>query len=239
MKKLSLLFSMLLALHGFAQERVLTAGFQVKPMLPVPFLNADNFTRTVDGVTLTMDNNAGYSAGMVIRKGLTKTLSFETGINYVQRNYTLGLSVDSSSFQENSTVRIIGYEIPVLGLVYIRLSDKIFMNAALGLSLDMFPTISVGNISYSGAFEHLAFRSNWMQAGLLANLGWEYRSKEKGIYYLGFSFHRPFTKIYQNQFTVTRPGADLTAVNSLRGSYFTVDLRYFFNEPPERKAKSK
>lgn len=239
MKKLSLVLAVLFCLVGHAQERVLTAGFQLKPMIPVSFLSGDNFSRSIEGVTLTMKNAPGYSAGMVVRKGITKTISFETGINIVQRNFTLGLAVDSSAFEEQSSVRIIGYEIPLLGLVYIRLSERIYMNAALGVSLDMFPSVNVGNNSFSGAFQHLAYRRNWMQVGLLSNLGWEYRSKEKGIYYLGFSFHRPFTQIYQNQFTVFRPGPDLTAVNGLRGSYFTIDLRYFFNEPPERKVKSK
>jgi len=70
---------------------------------------------------------------------------------------------------------------------------------------------------------------------LLANYGFEYRTKEDGYFYFGASFHRPFADIAQTavQFDInTNP----TRINyALSGSYLTLDFRYFFHEDPDRK----
>lgn len=222
--------------HNYAQENVLTFGFSVKPSFFNQVLRSSNFELTKNNVDFTMNKTNGFNAGVVIRKGINKVLSFETGISYTRRNFALSVNSDSASFARDFKFTIIGYEIPALGLAYIRLSDKTFMNAAMGLAVNMFPS-SVGNNSQE--VEHFSLRRSWLNTSFQANLGWEYRTKESGYFYLGASWHRPFVPIYLSEITYRTDLRDTRVLTDLSGEYITIDLRYFFHEEPTRKKKRK
>ncbi len=219
-----------------AQENVITAGFQFKPIFSSKFFNTGDESRQVNGIDFSVSPGSGYCLGMVIRKGFTPTLSLETGINYVRRNYKLNLKVDSLP-EVNSGFKIIGYEIPVQGLVFIQLSDNIFMDVALGLSLDFYPSDILTLGDYWG---HSSDRNNWYSAGVLANVGWEYRTPKSGFFYLGASYHRPFEFIYRSFIRYPNSGVTNTETSfDLQGNYLTFDIRYFFHSDAQRKKKLK
>jgi hypothetical protein len=178
--------------------------------------------------------------GMVIRRGLNKNWSFETGINLVQRNYTLTFDHPILEEKQELDFRFIGYEIPLQGMIYVRLGDHLYMNASGGVSIDLYPTdvqsqVSSRRDTLRFDFFQRTFKNSWVQVALLANYGFEYRTKEDGYFYFGASFHRPFADIAQTavQFDInTNP----TRINyALSGSYLTLDFRYFFHEDPDRK----
>ncbi|MGE3824458.1 MAG: hypothetical protein AB7G44_09535, partial [Bacteroidia bacterium] len=100
-----------------AQERTVTVGLQVKPIFPVKFLKTGPQTVSQNGVDFTITPKLGYSGGMVIRWGFTNTVSLETGINYVKRNYDLDFKTDT--FQGKSDFGVVNYQIPVSALVFI------------------------------------------------------------------------------------------------------------------------
>lgn len=222
---------------GFSQERVLTVGIQAKPLIPSDVITDRTITQFQNNYAFTMTNRPGYSFGMVLRKGFNDRFSFETGINYVSRNFDLTIEDQTGSVvSQDNRFQIIGYEIPMLGLVYVRLSKEIYMNAAFGASIDFFPS-DVGTTSET--IYHISQRRAWFMPSLLANIGWEYRTRNLGYFYLGGSFHRPFTNIY---FTGVRyePEPQLTeSIFQVSGSYLTLDLRYFFHEPPQEKKPKK
>ena len=164
---------------------------------------------------------------MVVRKGITKTISFETGINYVKRVYNLSIIDSSNNFTRDGKFRIIGYEIPLLALVYIRIGEKFYMNNALGFSIDIFPSDVRTVNSYST-------RTSFIIPALLANLGWEYRTDKSGIFYIGASFHRPFSKIMSTKIWYDGNNKTAEVETKLAGSYLTIDFRYFFPETPEK-----
>lgn len=222
-------------LNVYAQKRVLTAGFQFKPIFTANFLNTGPITLDQDTVSFSIKQKFGYCVGMVVRYGITNTVSFETGINYVKRNFDLSVASDTAS--EAGDFGIVGYEIPLKALVFIQLSEQIYMNGATGISLDFYPSDVFTSGDY---YKHLGLRRRLSTPSLLANLGFEYRTKESGYIYLGASFHRPFKDIYtsylQYEPTVQGPKAETL----LSGNYLTVDLRYFFHDVPiERKNKTK
>ena len=131
----------LLLIVGFinptvCQQGVTTIGFQVKPIVPINYFGAGPIDLISDSATINISSKMGYSFGMVIRRGLTKTISIETGINYTRRNFKL---TGTSSFENSSDVGDFGfvsYEIPVQSLVYIRLAEKLYMNASIGLGIN-------------------------------------------------------------------------------------------------------
>lgn len=238
MKKQLLISVFLLATLGLtAQDRVTTFGVQIKPIIPSNLLRTGTTQAFSEGVEYNMNQRVGYAFGGVIRKGLTNWLSLETGINYVRRNFEATVLNSNLSFSDSTRFRIIGYEIPVQGMVFVRLSDQIYMDGAFGVALNMFPS-DVG--SKPDNFYHRTFRNNgnlppglaWMQMGLLTNIGFELRTEDKGYFYVGATYHRPFRYIYDSELYHLNGGVEDRADLQLSGNYLTLDLRYYFHEDP-------
>jgi len=239
MKKISLYslicIMFLYSVSSIAQERTVTVGIQVKPIFPVKFLKTGPQTLSQNGVDFTITPKFGYSGGVVIRWGFTNTISLETGINYVKRNYDLEFKTDT--FTGKSNFGIVNYQIPVNMLVFIRLANRLYMNASAGLSMDMFVSDIRTGANY---FSNYSQRNGVFQAGVLANLGYEYRTEKSGYFYIGASFHRPFREIYNTNLNYLKADNTLeSAAMKLRGNYLTFDLRYFFNPLPISKKEKK
>ncbi|MFN9801402.1 MAG: hypothetical protein ACK54P_15400, partial [Bacteroidota bacterium] len=129
---------------------------------------------------------------------------------------------------------------PLQGLVYVRLGKQLWMNASGGVCLDMYPSdiatsTSVRRDTMVYDFSQDTFRRRWIQVAILANYGFEWRTRKSGFLYLGASFHRPFQEIAYTKSTVTINTNPSSVVYELAGSYLTVDLRYFFHEDPQRR----
>lgn len=225
-----------------AQEKVTTFGIQFKPIIPSNFFGSGPESLSNGEFTADFKPSFGYNFGMVIRQGLTKRLSMETGINMVQRNYHVGFNHPVLDGTEIMKFRLVGYEIPIQALVYVRLGKQLWMNASGGFSFDMYPSnvkvnsgLFVDTLSVD--FDLFTMRRNWIQFALLANYGFEWRTENSGYFYLGASFHRPFTDIGYTAAKVTIDNDPSTLYYGLSGSYLTFDLRYFFHEDPQRKKK--
>ncbi|HNL05437.1 MAG TPA: hypothetical protein PKI54_11410, partial [Bacteroidia bacterium] len=118
----------------FSQKGVATIGFQFKPIFNNDFFRTGSQSATQGTAEVTIQPNSGYCAGMVIRRGFTERLSLETGINYARRNYQI--QVTDSALSHKRNYKFIGYEIPISALVYIRLGQKMYIDASLGNSFD-------------------------------------------------------------------------------------------------------
>ena len=221
-----------------AQERVVTFGVQVKPIIPLGFFDTGDQSESSNGVDFTLSPKTGMSFGMVIRKGFTKSLSLETGINLVSRKYDLTINDADSNFKSNSSFKVSSYEIPLLGLVYVQINDKMFMNVAGGCSFDIYPT-ELRTVGPS--FSNDLVRYEWINVSLLANVGWEYRTAKSGYFYLGASLHKPFSSIFREFIVYDGRGIgnEEAMEFDLSGNYFTIDIRYFFHEDKQKKKKKK
>jgi len=218
-----------------AQEKVVTAGIQFKPIFSSKYFSSGPENVINKGIDFTVTPGSGYCLGMVIRRGFTNTISLEGGINFVKRNYSIDVIDPDSSVNSNSTFSTVGYEVPIQGLVFIQLSDKIFMDVALGFSFDFYPSDVQSSDDY---VVHYSARHSWFSPAMLANLGWEYRTEKSGYFYLGASYHRPFSTTYTSY--VQYQNRDLPypeAKMDLLGNYLTLDIRYFFHSDPEKRKK--
>lgn len=223
-----------------SQENVTTLGVQFKPMVPSKFFGTGAASGQNEQLTVINDPEFGMNLGMVVRRGLTRNWSFETGITFVQRNYKLTFFHPQLTEEVEINYRFIGYEIPIQGMIYVRLGDKLYMNASGGMSLDLYPTDVEGfadtrRDTLRFDFYQQTFRHSWLQAALLANYGFEYRTKDKGYFYFGASFHRPFSEIATTLARMELNTYPTRVIYQLNGSYLTFDFRYFFHEDPERK----
>ncbi len=258
-------------LLGRAQDnentQILTAGVEFRPIFPVDFLKTADQTVANDEFSILVSPKFSFSAGMVIRYGFHERFALETGLSFVQRNYNLtiekdatpGISPDpgSPAYKSETDFTIIGYEHPVKLLVFVQLSEHIFMNAAAGLQLTFFPSdIFTSDENSSGTDQHFKHSSlrlgfdgkpgndGFIHGGAIANLGFEYRTKKAGFFYLGGTYHIPFADVYSSKFGYFEDGYRSAAQEvRLNGSYLTFDVRYFFHSKPlvakERKKKKK
>jgi hypothetical protein len=173
---------------------------------------------------------------MVIRIGFTKSLSLETGINVLKRNNLIRIEDLKYNRKVTDRYTILAYEIPVQGLVYVQLGKQTFMNGSSGISFDILPS---DLFSYNNYYSHLSLRYNWVQLALNANVGFEYRTKKSGYWYIGATLHRPFHALMLSGIQYQYKDIDEIANIAVTGNYLTLDLRYFFNEPPDKTKKKK
>tara|TARA_R110000868_G_scaffold5505_3_gene33073 strand:- start:345 stop:1073 length:729 start_codon:yes stop_codon:yes gene_type:complete len=231
-------FLLFLSSLSIAQERVTTVGIQLKPILSSEIINTGPQSREVENINYSITPRSGYAFGMVIRKGFTKQISLETGINYTRKSFDLRITDDLSSLEIDDQFSYVMYEIPITGLIYVQLGRQLFLNTSFGLAADFLPSDwDSGNSQYY----HRSFRTYWVLPSLLANVGFEYRTEKDGFFYLGFSYKRPFTNITTAKIGIVDDNQQIIKQSSfdILGNYLTVDLRYFFHENPERKFSRK
>ncbi len=219
-----------------AQVGVATVGLQAKPVIPFTFFDPVNQV-SAPSLSGSVELTGGFAFGMVVRAGITKSISLETGINQITRRFDVAIANDTNGYAAADKVRLIGYEVPVLAMVYIRLGEKSWMNNALGFSADFYPSDAERAQEYSRAY---MARKDWVQLGLVANIGVEYRTYKSGWFYLGATYHRPFGDIAQAELTwYDRLNFGTTMLAGIPGSYLTADLRYFFHNDPEKIRRRK
>lgn len=266
MQKPFLLIIMCVAFLGsLAQDnkhpQIITAGIEFRPIFPAGFLKTGDQTVENADYNVLVSPKFGFSAGMTIRYGFHKRFALETGLNFVQRNFDLSVNRDSvglsSSYNSQTDFTIIGYEHPIKLLVFVQLAERFYMNAAAGLQLTFFPsdifTTDKESSPTDQYFKHSSIRlgfdgkpgnDGFIHGGAIANLGWEYRTKKIGFFYLGATYHIPFADIYRSKFQYLEDDYQSEVLGiELNGSYLTFDVRYFFHSKPivkkERKKQKK
>jgi hypothetical protein len=209
-------------------------GIQLRPLIPGDFLGRSELILQQGTFKTTVSQRMGYSFGASVRVGLTDLISLETGISQVKRNYDLSFEyVDSNLFATN-TLSILNYDIPLNALIYIRLSDKIYMNGSLGMSMMISPS-NVGKSSEPSTNGAHRFILEGRRYGrfipeLNANIGFELRTEKNGIFYIGGTGKVPFKAIYQlaGVYEFQSSNQKIIVVGDLIGTYLALDFRYYF-----------
>lgn len=238
MKFALLVVGSLFIIHpGQGQEGETSFGLSVKPMISGSLLNEGLANKSEKGLLVEIPKEFGYSAGMCIRHGFSKRFSIESGIHFVQRNYSFNITDRNYNRAAQYPFRMVGYQVPVLALVYVQLTRQILMDVAFGLSVDMYPSDLA--IIEDNLLAEMR-RRGWVFPALEANIGWEWRTEKAGTFYLGATYHRPFGDIYYVVFEFDGDPSDPLNQEILTdmyfdGNYLTVDLRYFF-KPTRKKA---
>ncbi len=235
---LGLISFCLLQLAVVAQKGQTTLGLQLKPMFASKFFETGPQRFVADSLDATLSQKLGWNTGVVIRKGINDMWSIESGISMVQRNFELQFF--SQRYQVNNVLKykMVGYEIPIQALIYVQLSPKWFINGSGGVALDFYPSnlYKTGSVMkdslYIDAYAK-TFRTRWAMLAATANLGFEYRTKDHGYFYMGASYHRPMGDIALTQLRVESKGAGNDLWMPIGGTYLTLDLRYFVKPDKE------
>lgn len=227
------ILSILLILFSFlsAQKKVLTFGFEVNALVPVKFFQGEDVIEKDSLFTSVIGQKPGYKLGASVRYGFTDQIGLEVGIHYTKRNFEMKMNTDT--LNETDRFGITGFEIPVKGLYFIKFNKQLLMNVGAGFSFDFF----ISNYNTFGEhYKQYTALTPRMNFGVLANLGFEYRLKKKGIIAIESSFHMPLQDIGVTQirfgYTPQSPAFPYTTFSRLNGSYISIGLKYFFEEKP-------
>jgi len=236
-------FIFFISLSAVAQQGENIFGFQFKPIIPNKFIG--EYERNFDSLPVFHSQSkqkVGYSFGMVMRHYFIDNVALETGINFTKRRFNLHYEANDAGFNEvqDLSVGYINYQIPVSALIFIKLSDKLHMNASGGINFDFYPSAisASGLIDIENSFEFRGFRTEWIQFGANANFGFEYRTKKKGAFYLGATYNQPFSNTMQFTMAWKREGANTVVRDLINGSYLTIDFRYFLHVKKDKKKKT-
>ena len=205
-------------------------GFQLRPVFPTNFIGASETTLSKSGFFTTISQRMGYSFGGTVRIGLTKLIALETGINFTERNYDLDITVPDSNVSVADEMSFIEYDVPLNGLVYIKLSEKWYMNASLGAIVTFKPT-NVGVFNSPGGFHtftHTGLTRGKVGIDANANVGFELRTKRKGFFYLGGSARVPFQPVFDLVADYQWQGDIVRVIEEVDGLFLSLDFKYFF-----------
>jgi hypothetical protein len=205
-------------------------GLQVRPVFPTSFIGSRTLSLSKDGFESSITQKMGYSFGGTVRVGLTKLVSLETGINFTERNFDLTMAVPDSNAYATSEMSFIEYDVPLNALFYIQLADSWYMNASIGFAITYKPT-HVGVFNSPGGYH--SFMMTGLTRGKVgidanANIGFEFRTKKKGFFYLGGSARVPFKPLFDLVADYQWQGDIVRTYGEVDGSFLAIDFKYFF-----------
>ncbi len=208
-------------------------GIQVSPIIPTNILEKNNYQFQSDTVNYSINNLTSFSYGVEIRHYFTYKFAINTGILYTKRNINVNYESQHTIHNNNLTdtnftrdLKFIAFEIPIKLSGYVRLTEDVYMSIAGGLNINFYPShIRVDNVYMQriGTFGWMFF-----QAGFSANLGWEYRTPNSGIFYLGAGYQTRLDDMASIMFFEKETIHKANYFHNISGSYFSIDLKYFF-----------
>lgn len=221
------------------QKVFVTAGPELSLTIPTQF--GSDHSRLASDTLFSVSPLFRFRFGLGLRLDFSAIFSFQTGIYYISRRNEISIGKTSGTNQQfdqiyyQQGINYIGYEIPLMALVYARLGERTFLNNALGISLDFFPS-SAQRSNPEEEFTLYIGRNSWFVPSLKASVGFECRTNHSGYLYFGGNFHQPIVAladIFIERTGPTGPIGFQTQVIPMSGTYFSLDFKYFF--PPGKK----
>ena len=225
---------LLVSLTSLAQEKTdklpTYFGLQVRPVFPTKFIGDKITTLSGDGFESSITQRLGFGFGGTVRASITKLIAFESGINFTQRHFDLTVALPDSNVFAEKSMTFIEYDVPINVLIYIQLSDNVYMNASLGATVSYKPTdtwvqLRPGN---NHQFDLYAVRNKSVGLDLNANFGFEYRTQKSGFFYVGGSARVPFAPLFTYAAFYNYDANTNLLQGDVDGSFLTIDFKYFF-----------
>ncbi len=205
-------------------------ALEFRPIIANSYFGTTSLSLVNDTFSATLRQNYGYSLGGMIRRSYTDQLSVETGINYVIRNFDVQVSVPDSNIYGTNDFSFTSFELPLKGLVFIKLSEAWYSNVGLGLA-GVYKASNVGVLTNPGGkhqFGTAGIVERKFSLDVRAQFGFEYRTKRKGYYYLGGSASVGTSNMFIFLAAYGYDNKKSFQAASVKPGYFSIDLRYYF-----------
>ena len=226
---LCLLMLICLISNGQSNNNEKQFGFEIGSIVPINYFGAGPLNLKDEHSTIILSSKIGYHFGMVMKTNYGEKFSFESGINFLRRNFKL---IGSSNFNgipmnDTSDFGYISYGLPFKGMVYIQLSKGMFLNTSVGTSLDFYASTVMSNGTYT---QNLSERARWINGSVLADLGVEWRNDINGVFFFGAGVNIPISSIAVTKlkfFYDSSTNPDRYEEVFLRGNFFNVKIKYY------------
>lgn len=205
-------------------------GINYKAIIPNNLVGSKTLSLSEQEFATTCEQKTGYLLGATVRAGITKLIAFETGINLIHRNFHIDMSVADSNLYDETDLALLSYDIPLNCLIYIQLSKSWYANTSLGFALSYKPSMIQGVNGLDGGhiFTHLGATQRKFSVDFNSNIGFEFRSKKSGFFYLGGSVQIPLEPLFILAGQYRNQGYSLLTYGNINGSFLSIDLKYFF-----------
>jgi hypothetical protein len=216
-------------------------GIVASPVIPNNFIGAVH-TEMLDStgsMTTDFHNKWGYTFGATIRIGLSKSISLETGISQVRRVYNVSVSIPDSNIYDSQKLAFVNYDIPLNALFYVKMTEKWYADASLGVSITHYPSDVQDSMlpAPKKAIFIQGRRTNSSYFAFNAGIGFEYRTEKAGTFFLGFGAKVPLKPPLFGVSILRQSGTavQLNSYKPLSAGYFTIDFRYFIPNSKKKK----
>ena len=221
-------------------EKNRQVGFLVGSLIPINYFGVGSLELSENNSSISINNELGYSFGMLLKTDYSKKISLETGIVFCQRNFNLigESSSQASSLRDTSSFGYVNYSSPIQGIVYVQLSKYLFMRNSIGFNIDYYAS-AVASKGMNSIIHHHSERARWINGSLSGELGIEKRSSKIGVFYLGAEVNIPISSIAVTRlrFYYDDQLYDSYEPKELRGNFFGIKLKYYL--PVEMESEKK
>jgi hypothetical protein len=206
-------------------------GFQGKVLLPNNFISSKTVNMINQSFEVNMTETNGVAYGAIIRKTYNEKFSIETGLNYYFRNFSFVSTVKDSNASATGNFTFTNFEVPLYGFVFIKLSNEVYANTALGLNFNYKPSaVESAEIANNQKFTNRGIPLSSFGLDVAAQFGFEYRTRRSGMFYLGGNVKVPLTPLFNILSIYQKGGNAIKMAGKYQGSLFSIDLRYYFPE---------
>lgn len=233
-RKITIFLFLWLLINGLsAQDRKVTFGLQIEPLIPSNLIRSGEVQAFSQGVQFDISPRPGYAYGAHLSFRLSEKMALETGINYLIRDYRI--TATEEDFQTDLQFTADNFEIPLTFNYFIRLGERLYIDQSLGFSFQFLPgefqtrayeEKPTGGYVYD--FSQISIRNYWVMPVFRGGFGFEYRTENSGWFYVG-PVYRLFSTLYQTRILYTHEPVNINDLTiDLKGDYFSVVFRYIF-----------
>ncbi|MBN2669321.1 MAG: outer membrane beta-barrel protein [Bacteroidales bacterium] len=217
-------------------------GLSISPVLAGNTLENNNYNFQSDTIAYSITHKISYSFGAEIRHYFTYRFALNSGIYYTKRNIQADFSSQHSpgyykpdtAYTEN--LKFVAFEIPLVASGYVRLGKDVYMSINGGFNLNFYPSdIKSGYVGMQRLpvkiFGKDYININFFQLGFTAGIGWEYRTKDDGYFYIGTTYQTRIRDMAYLMFYEQDPvgGNKGDFFTSVSGSYLSINFKYYFS----------
>lgn len=207
-------------------------AFGANAIFPNNFQGTKTFLIDRDYTKSTITQMTGFNFGGLFRRSYTDRISIEAGLNYSTRRFDIQALIVDSNLTTRDTMKFTTLEIPVNGLVFVKMSENVYSNVGFGLSFLYKPsTVRVfSRPDDKSSIDHYGVVRNKFGMDLNGQVGAEIRTYDKGIFYLGGSVRVPLSPLFTMLSSYKYGTQDAqTGTQQIQGGYISLDIRYYFH----------
>lgn len=199
-----------------------------------------------------------YDLFRLRKSPLSNQFSFWSGLYFSQRRWRalvddIGHSHSGFISIGKEELRFISYEMPLMLQLHLRATEQLWLQAGMGSALEFFPSHAyvpdeaLTTPPQDGYWVCYLTRNNLLVPAFRMQLSAEWRTEKAGYFGLGLLYHLPLPRMGEAYWRADvrdetvhpypspeRPTGDPDLPMRVNGSYFAVELKYFFRPSRNR-----